>query len=254
MCSHCVHWKHLCFVRSYVLFGLRSSLTSFQSQFWSFEGGLQKVTNTRDVLWEVGRKLLSAPGNEDKLWAILQQSETKSTQIKHESKNNVANYLTREETQRSSESWVSCQEHIFFTAITTSGNYAVYSNGSLKLNNCGWHLLAFVSFSKRSNLHWQCYFTCGLSGWCWFFLVDCRIQTCWPAWHYSRKGSSVASSPQRHQPALNRCGGRYASVGKMQHSTWVRLLLVFYSSIVSLECMNGVHFSTIYDCSLGTLT
>lgn len=63
-----------------------------------FEGRFQKVTNTRDVFGEVGRKLLSAPGNEDKLWVTSQQPGTKEC-TKHESKNYVANYLTWEKTQ-----------------------------------------------------------------------------------------------------------------------------------------------------------
>lgn len=71
------------FTLRYSRHSLGDSLTSFQRDFGRSERGLQKVTNTRDVLREVGRKLLSAPGNEDKLWMILQQSGTKSTQIKH---------------------------------------------------------------------------------------------------------------------------------------------------------------------------
>lgn len=72
------------------------SLASFFCKFWRFQGRLQKVTNTRDVFWEVGRKVLSAPGNKDKLWATFEQSGKKRIQLKHGSTNTVANHLTKE--------------------------------------------------------------------------------------------------------------------------------------------------------------
>ena len=45
--------------------------------------GLQKVTNTRDIVWKIGRKVLSAPWNEDKPLAVLQQSRTENRKIRH---------------------------------------------------------------------------------------------------------------------------------------------------------------------------
>lgn len=67
--SACTVFNVYVYISSYLTF--LGSLAAWLPLSVNFEGRLQKVTNTRDVFWEVGRKLLSTPGDKDKLWPIL---------------------------------------------------------------------------------------------------------------------------------------------------------------------------------------
>lgn len=170
------------------MFGCCCSLASFFCKFWHFQGWLQKVTNTRDVFWEVGRKVLSAPGNKNKLWATFDQSGKKRTQLKHRSTKTVANYLTQEKKQLFSRSSFLSRAHIFFFKYNSHlFKKYIYINAHFKQKIYHYFTLGTIKWVWKTAARWcdsddsdfQPIFTCALLGWCWLFSAGCMTQTCW---------------------------------------------------------------------------